>query len=131
MWSDPIADLLTRIRNGIKASHETIEVPASKLKTRILEILKEEGFISDFSFIDDRRQGILKVYLKYYEPKKNMIKGLERKSKPGRKIYLSKDEIPDVLGGIGIAILSTSKGVMTGEKAKKLGIGGEYICAIW
>ncbi|MBM4388603.1 MAG: 30S ribosomal protein S8 [Deltaproteobacteria bacterium] len=129
--SDVIADFLTRIRNSLRASHETVEVPFSRMKKDICAILKEEGYISDFSFIDDRKSGILKIYLKYQGPKKSAITGIRRESKPGRRVYVEKDGIPNVLGGLGIAIVSTSKGVLSNKKAASLGVGGELLCSVW
>ena len=134
--SDPIADMLTRIRNAVLAEHSYVEMPSSKIKTAIAKSLKEEGFISDYGVIDDEPSGFktLKVGLKYVgerRRKRPVIAGLERVSVPGQRIYVAKDEIPRVLSGMGIAILTTSKGVMTGRQARKLGVGGEVICKVW
>lgn len=129
--TDTIAEFLTRIRNAIRAGHDSLEIPNSTLKRNILEILKREGYIEDFSLMDDRKQGIIKIYLRYYGPKNCAIKGLKRESKSGRRIYLKYSEIPRVLGGFGIAIISTSKGVITDSEARKLKIGGEIICTVW
>lgn len=131
MVTDPIADMLTRIRNALIAKHETVEVPASNVKRAIAQILLEEGYIKDFTEIDDGKQGILKITLKYGPNKQRVITGLKRISKPGLRVYVKKDEIPKVLGGLGIAIISTSKGVMTDKQARKEGLGGEVLCYIW
>ena len=130
VMTDPIADFLTRIRNGNMVMHETVEIPSSKIKLAIAEILKEEGYIKDFEFIADGKQGIIRVYLKYGEDRK-VISGIKRISKPGLRVYVEKDEIPRVLGGLGTAIISTSQGLMTDKKARKEGLGGEIICYIW
>ncbi|HDD43957.1 MAG TPA: 30S ribosomal protein S8 [Candidatus Desulfofervidus auxilii] len=129
--TDPIADMLTRIRNATKAHKTEVEIPASKMKLNIARILKEEGFIQQYKLIKDGKQGIIKITLKYDENKKSVISGLKRVSKPGRRIYVKKDKLPYVLNGLGIAIISTSKGVMTDKEARKLGIGGEWLCSIW
>ena len=131
VMTDPIADFLTRIRNANMVMHEKIEVPASKTKVALAEILKNEGYIKDYEQIEDGKQGVIRVYLKYGENKAKVITGLKRISKPGLKVYCKKDEIPRVLGGLGIAIISTSKGIVTDKEARKLGLGGEVICYIW
>lgn len=131
MMTDPVADLLTRIRNANMVYHETVDVPASKLKKAIVEILKEEGFIKNYEVLQDGSRHTLRIYLKYGSNKERVISGLKRISKPGLRVYAQKDEIPRVLGGLGIAILSTSKGVMTDKQARKLGIGGEVLCYVW
>lgn len=131
MMSDPIADLLTRIRNASRAEHEKVDVPASKLKLRIAEILKEEGFIKNFRLIEDSKQGTLRVYLKYGPGNERIISGLVRVSKPGRRVYVTRDKIPTVLGGMGVAILSTSKGVMTDREVRKQKLGGEVLAYVW
>ena len=136
MHSDPIADMLTRIRNGLMAGHNTVALPSSKLKLAIAQILKEEGFIEDFQTVtaDGDLQPSLRLTLKYVgqrRDKRPVISGLERISSPGRRIYSRKADIPWVLSGMGIAILSTPKGVMTGAKARKLGVGGEVLCKVW
>ena len=131
VMTDPIADFLTRIRNANMVMHEKIEVPASKTKLALAEILKNEGYIKDYEQIEDDKQGVIRVYLKYGENKAKVITGLKRISKPGLKVYCKKDEIPKVLGGLGIAIISTSKGIVTDKEARKLGLGGEVICYIW
>ena len=127
----PIADFLTRIRNANMGMHEKVENPASKTKIALAEILKNEGFIKDYEQIEDGKQGIIRVYLKYGPNREKVISGLKRISKPGLKVYCKKDEIPKVLGGLGIAIISTSKGIMTDKEARKHGLGGEVICYVW
>ncbi len=131
--TDPIADMLTRIRNAGMARHkEVLVTPCSKMKVAIASILKEEGYIEDFRIIDEGKgKSSLLIKLKYIDGKKPFISGLKRISKPGRRVYVGKDEIPKVLGGLGIVILSTSKGVMTGEEAKRIGVGGEVVAYIW
>lgn len=131
MMTDPIADFLTRIRNATTVRRETVEAPASKLKRGIAEILKREGFIRDYEFVDDGKQGLLRLYLKYGPNKERVITGLKRISRPGRRVYVRKDQLPKVLGGLGIAIISTSRGLMTDKEARKQGLGGEVICYIW
>lgn len=131
VMTDPIADFLTRIRNANMVMHEKVEIPASKTKIALAEILKNEGFIKDYEQIEDGKQGIIRVYLKYGSNREKVISGLKRISKPGLKVYCKKDEIPKVLGGLGIAIISTSKGIMTDKEARKLGLGGEVICYVW
>lgn len=131
VMTDPIADFLTRIRNANMVMHEKVEIPASKTKIALAEILKSEGFIKDYEQIEDGKQGIIRVYLKYGANKEKVITGLKRISKPGLKVYCKKDEIPKVLGGLGIAIISTSKGIVTDKEARKLGLGGEVICYVW
>lgn len=129
--SDPIADMLTRIRNAVSARHERVDIPGSKLKRAIAQILKEEGFVKDFEWVDETPQGIVRIYLKYGPNKTRAITGLRRISKPGLRVYVGKDEIPKVLGGLGIAVLSTSKGLMTDKRARAEGVGGEVLCYIW
>jgi small subunit ribosomal protein S8 len=131
VMTDPIADFLTRIRNANMVMHEKVEIPASKTKIALAEILKNEGFIKDYEQVEDGKQGIIRVYLKYGANREKVISGLKRISKPGLKVYCKKDEIPKVLGGLGIAIISTSKGIMTDKEARKLGLGGEVICYVW
>jgi len=128
--SDPIADMITRIRNANRSRGEKIEMPSSKIKIEIARILKEEGFIRDYQYKDDNKQGILTILLKYSE-RQRIITNLKRISKPGLRVYVNKDDIPEVLGGLGISILSTSKGIMTGKEAKKRHYGGEVLCYIW
>ncbi|AEV70329.1 30S ribosomal protein S8 [Acetivibrio clariflavus] len=129
--TDTIADMLTRIRNASSAKHATVDIPASNVKRSIANILLEEGFIKGFEEIDDGKQGILRVSLKYTANKQNVITGIKRISKPGLRVYAGKDEIPKVLGGLGIAIISTSKGIMTDKKARKEGVGGEVLAFVW
>ncbi|MBI2877673.1 MAG: 30S ribosomal protein S8 [Candidatus Tectomicrobia bacterium] len=129
--TDPIADMLTRIRNAILAKHEDVSVPASKIKQGIASILREEGFIKDFQMIEDDKQGLLKIQLKYAPGEKSVIHGLQRVSKPGIRVYVKREEIPQVLDGLGVAILSTSRGVLTDKTGRQLGIGGEVLCYVW
>lgn len=130
--TDPISDMLTRVRNASKARLDTAVIPSSKLKTEIAKILLEEGYINSFEVSDGENiNGILKIYLKYGKDRKGVIEGLKRISKPGLRVYAEKENVPRVLGGLGTVIISTSQGIMTGKKAKKLGIGGEIICYIW
>ncbi|HOQ76195.1 MAG TPA: 30S ribosomal protein S8 [Thermoclostridium sp.] len=129
--TDVIADMLTRIRNAADSKHETVDIPASKLKRRIAQILLEEGYIREITDIDDKKQGIIRITLKYTENKKNVITGIKRISKPGLRVYAGKNEIPRVLGGLGIAIVSTSKGIVTDKEARKLGVGGEVLAFVW
>ncbi len=131
MMTDPIADMLTRIRNGLQARHSKVEMPSSKLKIEIARILKEEGYVQNFKKIDDDKQGVLKVFLRWGPGGENVIEGISRVSSPGCRIYCGKDQIPKVRAGLGINILSTSKGVMTGRKAVQTGVGGEILCNIW
>lgn len=129
--TDTIADLLTRIRNASSAKHDTVEIPASKMKKSITQILVDEGYISNFTVIEDGKQGIIKITLKYGEGKKPVISGLKRVSKPGLRIYSSVEDMPRVLKGLGIAIISTSKGVMTDRQARKENVGGEVLAFVW
>ena len=129
--TDPIADMLTRIRNANSAKFKTVDIPSSKIKKAIAENLLEEGYIKAVDEIDDGIQGILRVTLKYDEKGNKVIEGLKRISKPGLRIYASKDELPKVLNGLGIALISTSQGIMTDKKARELGVGGEVIAYIW
>ena len=129
--TDPIADMLTRIRNANPAGHQTVEIPASKMKKSIAEILKEEGYIEDFDIIDDNKQGIIKITMKYGANKEKVITGIKKISKPGLKVYAKANDVPRVLGGLGIAIISTSKGVVSDKEARKMGVGGEVICYVW
>ena len=129
--TDPIADMLTRIRNAIMARYDSVLVPASKMKLAIARILKEEGFISDYEVVRGKSHRVIKVHLKYTDKNQSVISGLERASKPGLRIYVQQKEIPRVYGGLGIAILSTSNGVMTGYQAWRQGIGGELLCYVW
>ncbi len=131
MMNDPIADMLTRVRNANLAGHQNVEVPSSRMKDAIAAILKSEGYIKDFDRISDNKQGMLKLYLKYGRDSQRAITGLKRISKPGLRVYAKKDELPQVLGGLGIAIISTSQGLMTDKEAGKVGLGGEVICYVW
>jgi small subunit ribosomal protein S8 len=135
-FTDPISDMLTRIRNGVMAGHSQVAIPSSKIKVEIAKILKEEGFIENFEVAAGERSGfkVLRIKIKYVGERRErrpVISGLERVSKPGRRIYTKRQDIPWVLSGIGIAILSTPKGVMTGQRARQLGIGGEILCKVW
>ncbi|MGI6574339.1 MAG: 30S ribosomal protein S8 [bacterium] len=129
--TDPIADMLTRIRNAVMVRHDSVEIPGSKMKLAIANILKEQGYIRDCVNIKDEHQNKLRIYLKYGQNGEKVISGIKRISKPGLRVYARKDEIPRVLGGLGIAILSTSKGIMTDREAREEGIGGEVICYVW
>ena len=131
MMTDPIADMLTRIRNGLQARHGKVDIPASKIKLEIARVLKEEGYIQNFKRIEDANQGIIRVFLRRGPGGEDVIEGLARVSKPGCRIYSGKDEIPRVRGGLGINILSTPKGLMTGQQAARTGVGGEILCNIW
>lgn len=131
VMTDPIADLLTRIRNANQVKHEYVEVPASKIKYEILRVMKEEGYIRNVEYIEDNKQGILRVALKYTENKERVIRGLQRISKPGLRVYAKANELPKVLNGLGIAIISTSNGVMTDREARKLNCGGEVLAYVW
>jgi small subunit ribosomal protein S8 len=132
---DPIADMLTRIRNGLLAGHPLVAMPNSKMKTAVAGILKDEGYIEKYEVVTENSpQGVLRVYLKYMGERRDrrpVITGLERVSRPGRRVYASKREIPRVLSGLGVTIVSTPKGIMTGARARKLGVGGEVICKVW
>jgi small subunit ribosomal protein S8 len=127
--TDPVSDLLTRIRNASDARHETVDIPSSKMKLEIARILKDEGYISGFTYIQDNKQGIIRIQLKY-TGKKAVISSLERVSRPGCRVYVGKSEIPSVIGGLGICIMSTSQGIFTGKQAQEKGLGGEVLCAI-
>ena len=129
--TDPIADMLTRIRNAIMARHDTLLMPASRTKLSIAKILKEEGFINDYEVVRGKPERAIKIILKYYQDSQSAISGLKRVSKPGLRVYVQRNEIPRVYGGLGITVLSTSKGVKTGKDAWRLGIGGELLCYVW
>jgi len=131
VMTDPIADMLTRIRNANLVGHEKVEMPASNSKRAIAEILKREGFIRDAEFIADEKQGVMRLFLKYGKNQERVITGLKRISKPGLRVYAGHENLPRVLGGLGIAILSTSQGVMTDKEARKNNIGGEVLCYVW
>jgi small subunit ribosomal protein S8 len=129
--TDPIADLLTRIRNAGMVKQRDVSIPSSRTKVEIAKVLKEEGYISNFKVVDDNKQGILKISLRYTKDNQNVISGLKRVSKPGCRIYCDKNSIPKVLDGLGIVIVSTSAGISTGKKCEELGVGGEVLCKIW
>jgi small subunit ribosomal protein S8 len=129
--TDPVADLLTRIRNAINARHQKLDVPASKLKLEIARILKEEGYVANFKATEEEGRKVLRIYLKYSTDSAAAISNLQRISRPGCRVYVGRNEIPRVLGGLGINILTTPKGVMTGRQARKQGLGGEILCEVW
>lgn len=129
--SDPVADLLTSIRNACKAKHKKVDVPASLLKGEIIRVLLREKYINNFKSIDDKKRGILRIYLKYDQKERPVIQGIERMSKPGRRLYLRRHEVPKVQGGLGTALVSTSSGIMTDQEARDEGLGGEYLCRVW
>ena len=131
VMSDPVADMLNRIRNATKAKFKSVDIPGSNLKTEIAKVLKNEGFIKNYKFTADDKQGTLRIFLKYGKGQTDIIVGLERISKPSRRVYLNSNEIKPVLNGMGIAIMSTSQGVMTGAQARKENIGGEILCHVW
>ncbi len=129
--TDPIADMLTRIRNAQRASHELVNIPSSKLKINVAKVLKSEGYIKNFRIISDGQHRFIRIFLKYDKEGVAIIEGIKRVSKPGCRVYAGNDEVPKVLNGYGISILSTSKGLMTGNEAKKIGVGGEILCSVW
>lgn len=129
--SDPLADLLTRIRNAVMVRHETVDVPMSNLKVGVVKVLRAEGYINDFEIIEDNKQGTLRIALKYGPNNERVITGIRRVSKPGLRKYLKADDVPKVLSGLGISILSTSKGIITDSEARRLRIGGEILCEAW
>ena len=131
MVTDPIADMLTRVRNATMARHDSVLVPSSKIKLAVAKILRDEGFIKEYDVVKGKQQRVIKIYLKYTDKKEPIIEGLQRVSKPGLRVYVSKSEIPRVYGGLGIAILSTPKGIISGKKAWQEGVGGELICFVW
>ena len=131
MHSDPIADMLTRIRNGMAAKHHKVEIPGSKVKIELARILKEEGYVNNYRVATDQHKKTLKVYLKYRPDNRPVITRLARVSKPSRRVYVDSQHIPRVIGGMGVSVLTTSKGVMTGRKARGLGIGGEVLCTVY
>lgn len=131
MWSDPIADALTRLRNATAARHEKVDIPSSRLKVEIARILKEEGFVKNYKVIDDPKQAILRVYLKYGPGNERVLRGITRTSRPGLRVYTRTRKIPRVLSGMGIVILSTSKGVMTDQEARRQAVEGEVLCYVW
>lgn len=131
VMTDPIADMLTRIRNANMVKHEKLELPASKLKKEVAEILKREGYIKDFEYIEDNKQGVLRIFLKYGVNNEHVITGIKRISKPGRRVYAKSDEVPRVLNGLGVAIVSTSKGVLSDKEARSQSVGGEVLAYVW
>jgi len=131
MMTDPISDMLTRIRNGLVAKHERVDIPASKIKISIARILKEEGYIRNYKVFKDNKQGVLRILLKYNDKSEPVIKGLKRESKPSRRLYIKRDKIPFVLAGLGVGVLSTSKGVLTDKEARRQNVGGEFIFSVW
>lgn len=131
MMTDPIADMLTRVRNASNAKHESVDVPSSNIKKEMTKILLDEGYIKSFDVIDDGKQGLIRIQLKYGQSNEKVISGIRRISKPGLKVYCKAQEVPKVLGGLGIAILSTSKGILTDRKAREEGVGGEVLCYVW
>ena len=131
VMTDPIADFLTRIRNGNMRKFDVVEAPASKIKRQIAEILKAEGYVKDFEYVEDNKQGVIRVFLKYGKNGEKVITNLKRISKPGLRVYVKSDDVPKVLNGLGTAIISTSRGLMTDKEARKEGIGGEVIAFIW
>ncbi|MFP4193903.1 MAG: 30S ribosomal protein S8 [Desulfosalsimonas sp.] len=131
MFSDTLADMLTRIRNAGQAKHKSVDIPGAKVKVALADVMKQEGYIKNYKFIKDNRQGILRIFLKYDAGEKHVIDGLERVSKPSRRVYVASDEIRPVLNGLGVSVLSTSKGLMSDTQARKQNIGGEVLCNIW
>ncbi len=129
--TDPVADMLTRVRNGIRARHARVEMPSSKLKVELARILKDEGYIGNYKVAEEGKKKVLRINLRYDTEGLSVISALERISKPGRRVYVGKDEVPKVLGGLGVAILTTPQGVMTGKAARRAGVGGELICNVW
>ena len=129
--SDPVADFLTCIRNGVRAKHRKVDVPASGLKTEIARVLLGAGYLSNYKVIENEKQGVLRVYLKYGGNERNVITGIKRVSKPGRRVYVNKLRLPSVMGGLGVSVLSTSHGVMTERQAREAGLGGELLCQVW
>ena len=129
--TDPVADMLTRIRNANTAGHSSVEIPASKIKKNIAEILVKEGYIKNYELVEDDKQGIIKAQMKYGADKQKVISGIKRISKPGLKVYAKSNDVPKVLGGLGVAIISTSSGLITDKEARSLGVGGEVICYVW
>ena len=131
MMTDPIADMLSRIRNANNARHKSVDVPCSNIKKEIARILLDEGYIKGYDVVEDDKQGMIKIDLKYSQDGERVISGLKRISKPGLRVYVKCDDVPKVLGGLGIAIISTSKGIITDKKARELNVGGEVICYVW
>ena len=131
MITDPIADMLTRIRNAVRARHPRVDLPASKLKVEIARILKEEGYLSTYKVVDENKKKMLRVFFRYTSDKRSVLTGLKRVSRPGCRRYVGKNEIRAVVGGMGVSILSTPRGIMTGHSARKEGVGGELLCEVW
>ncbi len=131
MLSDPLADMLTRIRNAGQAKHKSVDIPGARIKVALADVMKREGYIRNYKFIKDNKQGILRIFLKYDSDERHVIYGLERVSKPSRRVYVGSDEIRPVLNGLGVSVLSTSRGLMADKQAKKEKIGGEVLCNIW
>ena len=129
--TDPIADMITRIRNAVRARHPRVDIPASRFKAEVAKILEQEGFVSAVKMVDGAPQGTIRITLKYGPRGENVISGLERVSRPGRRVYLGSEDVPKVMGGLGTAILTTSRGVMTGREAQRAGVGGEVLCNVW
>jgi len=129
--SDPVADFLTCVRNAIRAKHRKVDVPASRIKTELSKVLLRERFINNFKVIEDSKQGMLRIYLKYAAEDRPVIDGIKRVSTPGRRVYVKKDRLPRVMGGLGTSIISTSRGLMTDREAREAGLGGELICQVW
>lgn len=131
MLTDPIADMLTRMRNTLLTKTEKVDIPASRMKVEIAKILKEEGFIKSYKIIKDKKQGVLRITLKYSQDNKPVITGLKRVSRPGRRVYTGKEEVPRVMGGVGVSIVTTSKGIFSDNECRRQGVGGEVICYVW
>jgi small subunit ribosomal protein S8 len=131
MITDPIADMLTRIRNAVRARHPRVDMPASKLKAEIARIMKEEGYLSTYKIVDENKKKVLRVFFRYTNDRRSVLTGLRRVSRPGCRRYVAKNEIRAVVGGMGISILSTPRGIMTGQSARKEGVGGELLCEVW
>jgi small subunit ribosomal protein S8 len=129
--TDPIADMITRIRNAVRARHPRVDIPASRFKAEVAKILEQEGYVSAVKMVDGAPQGIIRITLKYGPRGETVISGLERVSRPGRRVYLGSEDVPRVMGGLGTAILTTSRGVMTGREAQRAGVGGEVLCNVW
>ena len=129
--SDPVADLLTCIRNACKAKHKKVDVPASTMKAEVVRVLLREKYINNYKSIDDKKRGILRIYLKYDAKERSVIQGIERVSKPGRRVYIRRHEVPRIQGGLGTALISTPSGIMTDQEARDEGLGGEYLCRVW
>lgn len=131
MMTDPIADMLTRIRNANRMKQEKVDIPSSRLKLELAKVLKDEGYVKSVKLVKDRKQGLIRIYLKYVDEEMPVIQGMKRISKPSRRVYVGTDAIPRVIGGLGVAILSTPKGILTGKRAKKENVGGEILCHVW